>query len=81
MATIEEVISKTKKYNRKSDSKLIMKAYNYALEAHNGQLRKSGEPYIIHPLEVANIVSSLELDDYAICAALLHDVVKIQKLL
>ena len=76
MATIDDIISKTKKYNRKSDTKLIMRAYNYAKSAHDGQLRKSGEPYIIHPVEVAYIVSTLELDDYAICAALLHDVVE-----
>ena len=76
MATIDDIISKTKKYNRKSDTKLIMRAYNYAKGAHDGQLRKSGEPYIIHPVEVAYIVSTLELDDYAICAALLHDVVE-----
>ena len=76
MATIEDVISKVKSYNKKSDTKLIQKAYNYALTAHGDQLRKSGEPYIIHPIEVSYIVASLELDDAAICAALLHDVVE-----
>ncbi|MBQ9314441.1 MAG: bifunctional (p)ppGpp synthetase/guanosine-3',5'-bis(diphosphate) 3'-pyrophosphohydrolase [Clostridia bacterium] len=76
MATINDVISEAKKYNRRSDSKLIMRAYNYANAAHEGQLRKSGEPYIIHPIEVAFIVASIQLDDYAICAALLHDVVE-----
>ena len=76
MATIEEIITKVKSYNKKSDSDLIMKAYKYAEAHHEGQLRKSNEPYIIHPLEVAYIVSTLELDDSAICAALLHDVVE-----
>ena len=76
MSTIKDIISKTREYNKKSDSKLIMKAYNYAFEAHKEQKRKSGEPYIIHPVDVAYIVASLELDDYAICAALLHDVVE-----
>ena len=70
--TIQDVINKVKSYNRRSDTKLIMKAYNYAEEFHKGQLRKSNEPYIIHPVEVAYIVSTLELDDNAICAALLH---------
>ncbi len=76
MATIEEVIKDAKKYNRRSNSKLILKAYDYAKLHHEGQFRKSGEPYIIHPVEVAYIVTTLELDDDAICAALLHDVVE-----
>ena len=76
MSTIQDVIDEAKKHNKKSDDKLIMKAYEYANNAHNGQLRKSGEPYIIHPIEVAYIVASIQLDDYAICAALLHDVVE-----
>ncbi len=76
MATIEDIIKSTKKYNKKSNSRLINKAYEFAKHYHEGQVRKSGEPYIIHPLEVAYIVSTLELDDNAICAALLHDVVE-----
>ena len=74
--TIEDVITTTKKNNRKSDSKLIRKVYNYAKAHHEGQLRKSGEPYIIHPVQVAYILSTLGLDDSTICAALLHDVVE-----
>ena len=74
--TIEDVINTTKKNNRKSDSKLIRKVYNYAKAHHEGQLRKSGEPYIIHPVQVAYILSTLGLDDSTICAALLHDVVE-----
>ena len=73
MATIQDVINNAKRYNKKSDSKKIQKAYDYANKAHEGQLRKSGEPYIIHPLEVAYITTTLELDDDTICAALLHD--------
>ena len=76
MATINEIIENAKRYNKFSNSEFIMKAYNLANEAHNGQARKSGEPYIIHPLEVAYIITTLELDDAAICAALLHDVVE-----
>ena len=74
--TIEDVINTTKKNNRKSDSKLIKKVYNYARTRHEGQLRKSGEPYIIHPVQVAYILSTLGLDDSTICAALLHDIVE-----
>lgn len=74
--TIQNIITQMKKNNRRSDSKLIMKAYKYADENHRGQCRKSGEPYIIHPLSVAYILSKIELDDATICAALLHDVVE-----
>ncbi len=71
--TIEDVISTSKKNNRKSDSKLIKKAYEYAKQYHGEQLRKSGEPYIVHPVQVAYILATLGLDDSTICAALLHD--------
>ena len=74
--TIEDIVNKMKKNNKKSDIKLIMKAYNYAKENHGDQLRKSGEPYIIHPIQVAYTLAELELDDATICAALLHDVVE-----
>ena len=73
-ATIDDVLEKMKKNNRKSDLKLIKRAYDFAKEKHGDQLRKSGEPYIIHPVQVAYILAGLELDDATICAALLHDV-------
>ncbi len=76
MASIEDVIENAKKYNKKSNSKLIRKAYEFALKAHGDQKRMSGEPYIIHPVEVAYIITTLELDDESICAGLLHDVVE-----
>ena len=75
-ATIEKIVTTMKKNNRKNDTKLIIKAYEFAKNKHEDQLRKSGEPYIIHPLEVANILADLELDDATICAALLHDVLE-----
>ena len=74
--TIEDIITKMKKNNRKTDTKLIMKAYQFALEKHGDQKRKSGEPYIIHPVQVAYTLAELGLDDSTICAALLHDVVE-----
>ena len=74
--TIEAIIKKQKENYRKSDSKLIKKAYDFAIAHHGDQRRKSGELYIIHPLNVAYILSTLELDDESICAALLHDVVE-----
>jgi len=75
-ATIQKIVATMKKNYRKSDSKLIQRAYDFASKKHDGQSRKSGEPYIIHPLEVANILADLELDDATICAALLHDVLE-----
>ena len=74
--TIQDVISKKKETSRRVDSKQIMKAYNYALEHHGDQKRHSGEPYIIHPLNVAYILAEVGLDEATICAALLHDVVE-----
>ena len=74
--TIQEVIAKRKEHSRRVDTKLIMKAYNYAKNHHGDQLRKSGEPYIIHPLNVAYILAEIGLDDSTISAALLHDVVE-----
>ena len=50
--TIQDIIDKVKSYNKRSDTKLIMKAYEYAEDFHKGQLRKSNEPYIIHPLSL-----------------------------
>ena len=74
--TIDDIISKMKKNNKKTDVKLILRAYNFAKEKHGNQLRKSGEPYIIHPVQVAYTLADLGLDDQSICAALLHDVVE-----
>ena len=74
--TIEDVLKRQKSNYSKSNSKLIMKAYEYAKNLHGDQCRHSGESYIIHPIHVAYILSELELDDESICAALLHDVVE-----
>ena len=74
--TIQDVISKRKEHNRRVDTKLIIKAYEYAKAHHGDQCRRSGEPYIIHPLNVAYILADIGLDDSTICAALLHDVVE-----
>ena len=73
---IEDVLSTAKKNNRKVDLKLIRRAYDYARAHHGEQLRKSGEPYIIHPVQVAYILSTLGMDESTICAALLHDTVE-----
>ena len=74
--TIQDIINKRKEHTRRVDTKLIMKAYNLANEKHKNQRRSSGEPYIIHPLNVAYILADIGLDESTICAALLHDVVE-----
>ena len=74
--TIYDVIAKKKEITKRVDTKLIMKAYNLANEKHKNQKRSSGEPYIIHPLNVAYILAGIGLDESTLCAALLHDVVE-----
>ena len=74
--TVQDIISKMKEHSRRVDQKVIYKAYNYAHKKHGDQCRKSGEPYIIHPLNVAYILADIGLDESTICAALLHDVVE-----
>lgn len=71
-----DLIRRVQKYHPSDDISLIEKAYNIAFEAHKDQVRKSGEPYIIHPLCVAIILADLELDKETIVAGLLHDVVE-----
>jgi len=64
------------KYNPNSNLELIQSAVDFAVKAHEGQNRKSGEPFVIHPYNVAIILSELEMDDEAIIAGLLHDTVE-----
>ena len=70
------LIDKIRLYHPTTDLSMVAKAYQVASDAHNGQLRQSGEPYIIHPLKVAIILADLELDLETIEAGLLHDVVE-----
>ena len=72
----ETLIAGIRKYHPSTDLSMIEKAYRIAYDAHQGQVRKSGEPYIIHPLCVAIILADLELDKETIVAGLLHDVVE-----
>ena len=72
----KDLISRVKKYHPSDNVSLIEKAYHLADEAHKGQVRKSGEPYIVHPLCVGIILADLEMDKETIVAGLLHDVVE-----
>ena len=73
---LQEILDKIKKYAPNADVTPVIKAYELAKSAHAGVFRKSGEPYIIHPIAVANILADLELDMEVRAAGLLHDVVE-----
>lgn len=72
----QELIEKMKTYHPTKDFDMVEKAYRLAVDAHKDQKRKSGEPYIIHPLKVAYILAELELDRETIVAGILHDVIE-----
>ena len=74
--TIERLLDKVRSYHGDDNIELAEKAYKYAEEKHCGQVRKSGEPYIIHPIRVAFTIADLGLDVHSVCAALLHDVIE-----
>jgi GTP diphosphokinase / guanosine-3',5'-bis(diphosphate) 3'-diphosphatase len=74
--TIEEVLLKAEKYLNKEDLDFVERAYEFAELSHRGQVRKSGEPYINHPTEVAGILIDLEMDPVTVAAGFLHDVVE-----
>ena len=71
-----QLIEKIKSYNSYVDEGIIKNAYNYAAKAHKTQKRHSGDPYIVHPLAVANILAELKLDGPTITTALLHDTIE-----
>ena len=71
-----QLIEKIKSYNSYVDENIIKNAYDYAAKAHKTQKRHSGDPYIVHPLAVANILAELKLDGPTITTALLHDTIE-----
>lgn len=73
---LDRLIDAIKKYNKNPNVELIQKAYDLAKDKHKDQVRNSGEPYIVHPVEVSIILASLEMDDETICAGLMHDVLE-----
>ncbi len=76
MQRINEIIDAVKEDNPGADVGAIMKAYVFSAKVHAGQLRKSGEPYLSHPLAVAALMAEMHLDVASICAALMHDTVE-----
>ncbi|WP_126427900.1 RelA/SpoT family protein [Brevibacillus marinus] len=73
---IDEVLQKAASYLSEADVQLLERAYRLAEKAHEGQVRKSGVPYIMHPIAVANILAGLRMDAVTIAAGFLHDVVE-----
>ncbi len=73
---IDKLLSILKKSGKKYDTEKIERSFEYARELHEGQFRNSGEPYIVHPIAVAEIVAGLGLDTDSICAAFLHDTIE-----
>ena len=76
MLQVDDLIHRVRAYHPTADVELIKKAYDYSFAAHQGQFRKSGEPYFVHPASVAGIITDLRLDAASVCAGLLHDVVE-----
>ena len=76
MLNSEELINKVKSYNKFLNPEKLSKAYNFAVKAHENQKRDSGDPYSIHPIAVANILTELKLDSATIATGLLHDTIE-----
>src|SRR5215472_2263825 len=76
MLQVDQLIERVKAYQPAADPALIQRAYDYSFRMHAGQTRKSGQPYIVHPVSVAGIIADLRLDAASVCAGLLHDVVE-----
>jgi GTP diphosphokinase / guanosine-3',5'-bis(diphosphate) 3'-diphosphatase len=76
MLQVEEIIDRVRAYQPTADASLIKRAFDYSFKMHEGQTRKSGDPYIVHPVSVAGIITELRLDTASVCAGLLHDVVE-----
>jgi guanosine-3',5'-bis(diphosphate) 3'-pyrophosphohydrolase len=73
---IDDILDRVEQYHPEMDEDLLRHAYVFAATRHQGQVRRSGEAYLIHPLTVASILAELELDEEAIAAGLLHDIIE-----
>lgn len=76
MIRLDDIIEKVRAYNPNADFELINRAYVYSAKAHAGHVRQSGEPYLIHPLQVAGILSDMKMDVATIAVGLLHDTIE-----
>src|SRR3954468_2434918 len=76
MLRLQDLLTRVQGYHPAADLELVQRCYAFAAKAHDGQLRRSGDPYVIHPLGVAKTIAELKLDVPSICAGLLHDCVE-----
>src|SRR5689334_24909195 len=76
MIRLNDILERVAQYRPDADLDLVKKAYVYSAKVHQGQVRKSGEPYLVHPLEVAGLLADLKLDEASIVAGLLHDTIE-----
>ncbi|HEX6185502.1 MAG TPA: HD domain-containing protein, partial [Pyrinomonadaceae bacterium] len=76
MIRIEEIVEKVGQNHPQADLDMLRRAYFFSALHHKGQTRASGEPYLVHPLEVANILADMRLDEVSVATGLLHDVVE-----
>src|SRR5919199_3559002 len=76
MIRIEDIVEKVAHNHAQADLDLLRRAYLFSAKEHKGQKRASGEPYLVHPLEVANILADMRLDEVSVSTGLLHDVVE-----
>src|ERR671916_3370063 len=76
MIRIEEIVEKVGRNHPQADLDMLRRAYFFSAREHKGQMRASGEPYLVHPLEVANILADMRLDEVSVSTGLLHDVVE-----
>src|SRR5512142_3265970 len=76
MIRFEDLLEKVRAYSPDADVELLRRAYVFSAFEHRGQVRHSGEPYLVHPLEVADLLADMKLDVVAVAAGLLHDVVE-----
>src|SRR4026207_1735077 len=76
MIRFEDVVEKVRGINPDADIDLLRRAYVFSAFEHKGQVRHSGEPYLVHPLDVADVLADLKLDGVATAAGLLHDIVE-----
>src|SRR3954454_13838673 len=73
---LQDLLEKVNTYHPAADLELVKRTYEFAAKAHDGQLRRSGDPYVVHPLGVAATIADLKLDVPSVCAGLLHDCVE-----
>ena len=76
MIRLSDILDKVQSYHPEADIDLIKKAYVFSAKVHQGQVRKSGEPYLVHPLAVSGLLADMHLDEFTLAAGILHDTVE-----